>query len=114
MDSIDKAYQYFETYYHFVGNVDTLKKPEIDSISSVFQTFNEETMMSTVYFSDYKFFPKDTAKWTVVENAWWGEDRNLRDYEYKMTVEDAFYIMQKADVKKPKARACVLLTAIKY
>lgn len=70
--------------------------------------------MSTVYFSDYKFFPKDTAKWTVVENAWWGEDRNLRDYEYKMTVEDAFYIMQKADVKKPKARACVLLTAIKY
>ena len=104
MDSIDTAYQYFETYYRFVGTFDTLQSPEIDSVSSVFQTFDEAALKSTVYISEHK----DSTKWTVVENAWWSEDHNLKEYDYKMTVEEAFYVMQKADVIKPKARACVL------
>lgn len=108
MDSIDKTYKYFETYYLFAGTVDTLQKPEIDSVSSIFQTFDESTMKATVYFSEHKLAPKDSTSWKVVENAWWGEDLNLRDYKYQLTVEEAFNVMQKADVIKPKARACVL------
>lgn len=109
MDSIDTTYKYFETYYLFSGTFDTLETPTIDSVSSIFQTFNEETLMSTVYFSEHKIV-NDTVsmKWTIVENAWWGEDRNLKDFSYKLTVEDAFKIMKETPYEKPKARACVL------
>lgn len=108
MNSIDTAYKYFETSYTFSGTIDTLATPDIVEVSSVFQTFNETTLKATVYFSEHFLEKGDSINWIVKENCWWGEDLNLKDYHYVLTVEDAFKLMKASNCIKPQTKCCVL------
>lgn len=108
MDSIDTAYLYFETTFTFAGTVDTLTTPDIVNVSNVFETVDKPKMTPTVYFAEHSLGTTDSTKWTVKEGSFWLEDLNLRDFKYSVSVEDAFNILLKTNVVKPKSKYCVL------
>lgn len=108
MDSIDNKYMYFETTYTFSGNVDTLTTPDVVSVTNVFETVDEAKSEPTVYIAKHTFGVKDSTSWDVKKGSFWLEDFDLRDYEYKLTVENAFRVMNMANVVKPKSKYCVL------
>lgn len=108
MDSVDSAYMYFETTYVFSGNVDTLTTPDVVELLSVFETVDTAKFDPTVYFAEHKLGETDSTSWDVKKGAFWLEDLDLREYDYKLTVEDAFDALTKANVKKPQTKYCVL------
>lgn len=109
MDSIDNGYQHFETMYVFEGNVDTLSTPNIVEVQNVFQTINAETKEPTVYISNHFLTDdKDSVAWDVKVGAFWMEDLNLRIYNVCLSVEEAFAQLQKANIKRPQSKYCVL------
>lgn len=108
MDSVDTTYMYFESTYVFSGNVDTLTTPDVVSVSNVFETVDKVKSEPTVYIAEHLLGAKDSTSWSVKIGSFWLEDFDLREYEYKLTVEDAFNVMNKANVVKPKSKYCVL------
>jgi hypothetical protein len=108
MDSIDNTYMYFETTYTFSGNVDTLTTPDVVEMTNVFETVDKVKLEPTVYFAEHSLGAKDSTVWDVRQGSFWLEDFDLREYEYKLTVEDAFRIMNMANIVKPKSKYCVL------
>jgi hypothetical protein len=108
MDSIDNTYMYFETTYTFAGTVDTLTTPDVVAVSNVFEIVDTVKMEPTVYLVDHMLGEKDSTVWDVKVGSFWLEDFDLRHYTYRLTVEDAFNLMQSANVVKPKSKYCVL------
>lgn len=108
MDSIDSDYQYFETIYVFSGNVDTITSPDVVEVTNVYETVDKQKFQPTVYFAEHKLGKADSITWEVKEGSFWLEDYDLKNYEYDVTIEDAFKIIQLSNVKKPSSKYCVL------
>lgn len=109
MDSISKSFMYFETVYTFAGNVDTLKTADIESVASVFETLDTDSLKSSVYVAKhYLANDVDSVAWEVKDSCYWIEDFDIKGFPCKLTVEQAFEALQKSPVKKPASRICVL------
>ena len=108
MNLIDGNYSYFETTFVFAGTVDTLTTPDVVSISSVFQTVDTAIANPTVYISAREIATPDSVQWDVHEGSFWMEDFDLRGYEIKVSLEEAYTQLQKANCKKPTSKYCVL------
>ena len=108
MDSIDNIYSYFESCFTFAGTIDTLATPDVVSISNVFQTVDQTKGEPTVYISDHSMDKSESVEWDVKVGSFWMEDFNLKDYEIKLSLEDAFTQMQKSNITKPVTKFCTL------
>lgn len=111
MDSINTNYKYFETCFVFDGTVDTLSSPDVNYVQNVFQIVDAKTNEPIVFVSEH-FLKEDSVNWGEKVGAFWVGDLDLRTYIIKLSLEDAFEQLQKANIIKPQSKYCVLRAAI--
>lgn len=105
----NKDYRYFETQITLKNFMDGENaSAEVAEINNVFQVvdFTEDQKSADVHVVMINHAGDKTE--TTVINSFWMEDYPLNDEAIKVTFEQAFDKMMKANIVKPHSRKCTL------
>lgn len=105
----NKDYRYFETQITLKNFMDGENaSAEVAEINNVFQVVDvaEDQKSADVYVVMFNHVGADVEKNVI--HSFWMEDYVLNDEAIKVTFEQAFDKMMKANIVKPHSRKCVL------